>query len=222
MKKILMITATCIAFGAAAQQTKGQVSYDVFVTSDDPQSAAYVDQMKESTMELFFDEGKIRSELFLGDFMTTTTINRKENDSTLTLVDGMMGKIATKVTENDLDDERKLALSKRKIDLIEGETKEVMGYNCKKAIITTEDENETVVWYTEELLPTYRYGQYLYEEIPGVPLNIQLKWGTMNLELVAFEFSKKIKKAEEKFSMEIPKGYTFRSMEEMRKMRRGQ
>ncbi len=221
MKYLLSLISLVTVLSVTGQITKGQVSYDVIVTSDDPQSAAYVDQMKESVLELFFVDDKIRSELYLGDFMTTTVINHKGQDSTLTLVDGMMGKIATKMTLDDLSDEQRLALSKRKIDLVDGETKEVMGFVCKKAIITTEDEVETVVWYTDEIVPSFRYGQYLFEEIPGVPLNFSVNWGTMDLEMIAFEFKKKVKKPEQKFSMDIPKGYTHRTMEDMRKMRGG-
>lgn len=204
-----------------AQKTKGRVSYDVYMSSDDPQTSAYVDNMEGSVLEIYFGEGKVRTEMYMGDFMSTTSISAEGEDTTLTLLDGMMGKIAMKTTLDDLDDEQRLAYTERNVELIEGETKEIMGYTCKKAIVTTADEQESVVWYTEELVPDYRGGMYLYDEIPGFPLEMSTSWGKMNMKMVAFDYSKKLKKPEELFSMEIPKGYTLRTQEEMQQMRRG-
>ena len=202
------------------QKTKGQVSYDIIVSSDDPQTSAYVDQMEGSVLELYFDNNNIRSDMYLGEIMTTTNISHKGEDTTLTLLDGMMGKIAMKTTEEDMDDEQRLAMTERRIDLVEG-TKEIMGYTCKKALITGADDNESVVWYTDEIVPSYREGTYLFEEIPGVLLSMESQWGKMNMTMVAFEYKKKIKKADKLFSLEVPKGYTLRSVEEMKAMRQG-
>lgn len=213
----LFILGSLPVFG---QKTKGQVSYDIIVSSDDPQTSAYVDQMEGSVLELYFDNNNIRSDMYLGEIMTTTNISHKGADTTLTLLDGMMGKIAMKTTEEDMDDEQRLAMTERRIDLVEG-TKEIMGYTCKKALITGADDNESVVWYTDEIVPSYREGTYLFEEIPGVLLSMESQWGKMNMTMVAFEYKKKIKKADKLFSLEVPKGYTLRSVEEMKAMRQG-
>lgn len=202
------------------QKTKGQVSYDIIVSSEDPQASAYIDQMEGSVLELYFDNNNIRSDMYLGELMTTVNINQKGKDTTLTLIDGMMGKIAMKTTDEDMDDEQRLAITERRIDLVEG-SKEIMGYNCKKALITGADDNESVVWYTEEIVPSYREGTYLFEEIPGVLLSMESKWGKMDMTMVAFDFSKKIKKADKLFSTEVPKGFTLRTVEEMKAMRQG-
>lgn len=208
------------SFFVIGQKTKGQISYDIMVSSDDPQASAYVEQMEGSVLELYFGEDKIRSEMFLGDFMTTVNISQKGADTTLTLLDGMMGKIAMKTTLDDLEDEQRLAMTKRRVDLME-ETKDIMGYTCKKALITGADDNESVVWYTEDLVPAFREGQFLYDEIPGVPLSMESQWGKMKMSMVAFEYKKKIKNPEKLFSLEVPKGYTLRTAEEMKAMRQG-
>lgn len=220
-KFLFLILILSVSIASFSQKKQGRISYDINVSSDDPQTAAYISGMEGSILELYFGDDKIRSEMFLGDFMTTVSIMHKGNDSTLTLLDGMMGKIAMKSTLDDLDDEQRLAFTERRVDLIEGETKEIMGYKCKKAIITTPDEKEAIIWYTSEIVPDYRSGQYLFEEIEGVPLYIDSFWGNMKTEYVAFEYKKKLKKPEKLFDMEIPKGYTRRTMEEMNQMRRG-
>lgn len=217
IKAILGIAAMMLSFTAISQATKGKISYDVYVSTDDPAISAYVDQMEGSTLELTFADGKIRSDMFVGQMMTTTTVSHKGKDTSLVLLDGMMGKIAMKVTKNDMDEEQRLAYENRKIDLID-ETKEIMGYKCKKAIITSGDADESIVWYTEEILPTYREGQYLLGEIPGTPLEMSSKWGEMNLKMVAFEFKGKLKKTDEIFSTKVPEGFTLKTAEEMKKM----
>jgi GLPGLI family protein len=222
MKKIVFAFAIVALVGnVVGQKTKGQVSYDVFVSTDDPQASAYVDNMEGSILELYFGEGKVRTEMYMGDMMSTTSVSIDGNDTTLTLLDGMMGKIAMKTTLEDLDDEQRLAYTERDVELVEDETKEIAGYTCKKAIITTADEKESVVWYTEELVPAYRGGMYLFDEIPGVPLEMYSSWGKMDMKFVAFDYSKKLKKPEKLFSTEIPKGFTLRTAEEMKQMRGG-
>ena len=222
MNKLIFTTAVFFTavFSVFGQKTSGQVSYDVFVSSDDPQTQSYIGNMEGSILELFFHEGKIKSELFMGEFMTTTTISHENKDTVLVLLDGMMGQIAMKSTEDDMSDEQKLAMSKRDVELVD-ETKEIMGYDCKKAIVTGADDKEAVVWYTTEIVPSYRGGQYMYEDIPGVPLEINSSWGKMDLKMVAFEYKKKIKKPEKVFSLEVPNGFVLRTAEEMKQMRQG-
>lgn len=221
-KHSLLIVGLLVFFiqNANAQQKKGRVSYDIHFASDDPQTSAYIGQMEGSTLEIYFGEKGVRTEMYMGEFMTTINVMTEESDTSLTLLDGMMGKIAMKTTLDDLDDEQQLAISEREVELID-ESKEVMGYNCKKAIITTADDQESIVWYTNEIVPDYRSGQYLYEEIPGVPLQMEASWGKMNMTMIAFEYKKKLKKPEELFSLDIPSGYTLRTAEEMKAMRQG-
>lgn len=220
MKKTFFFAALALSFGSAAQISQGRASYDLVFSSDDPQTSAYVSQMQGSTLEIYFFGDKTRSEMSMGEFMTTINIMEKGRDTSLTLIDGMMGKIAMKTTENELEDEQKLAMSERRVDLVEG-TKEIMGYTCKKALVTTTDGNESVIWYTPEILPTHREGQFLIDEIPGLPLEMTANWGNMNMTCVAFEFSKKLKKPEQLFDTAIPDGFTLRTSEEMKQMRRG-
>jgi GLPGLI family protein len=220
MKRILVAAALVLSASTYAQINQGRASYDLKFSSDDPQTSAYISQMQGSTLEIYFMGDKSRTEMYMGEFMTNITLMEKGKDTVITLIDGMMGKIAMKTTENDLDDEQRLAMSERKIELV-NETKEIMGYSCKKAIITTTDGNESIVWYTPEIVPQYRAGQYLYEEIPGLPLEMSANWGNMSINCVAFEFNKKIKKPEKLFVSSVPDGYTIRTAEEMKQMRRG-
>lgn len=223
MKNKFLIIASILLLAniSWSQDTKGFIAYDVYVSSDDPSSSQWIDKMENSMLEMRFVEGKIRTDLFMGDFMTQSSISQKGQDTSLVLLDGMMGKIAMKVTEEDMDEKQKETYEVKNVELTD-ETKEVMGYTCKKAILTRVDDSELVVWYTDEIVPDFREGQYLYEEIPGVPLEMTSSWGKMDMKIVAYKFKAKVKKADEKFSLNVPDGFTLKTPEEMKQMRGGQ
>ncbi|WP_123776018.1 hypothetical protein [Brumimicrobium aurantiacum] len=220
IKSILATALMMVSLTTMAQIKKGTVSYDVYMSSDDPNVSAYVDQMGESTLDIHFTEFNIRTDLIMGSFMTNSTISEIDYDTSLVLMDGMMGKIAMKVTDEDMSDDQRAAFENVDVELVD-ETKEIMGYTCKKAYVTTEDENESVVWYTEEILPVYRKGQFLSEEIPGLPLEMEAKNGKMNMRMVAYKFKSKIKNEKEIFSLEVPEGFKIYTPEELKKMGMG-
>jgi len=208
-----------LAVAVFSQITTGKVSYDVYLSSDNPQMSAYIEQMESSLMEIFFDGGKTRNDFFMGEMSTTHTISIQGEDTTLVLMDNMyLGKVALKVTENEEDESGEYSFKVKSVELIDGETKEVAGYQCKKAVVTYDNDFSTEVWYTEEIKPEHRVGQYLFEEIPGMPLEMTGKNFGMDMKIVAYEVSNKLSKRQinSLFSLEIPKGYTLKTVEELR------
>ena len=216
LKAIIGTVVLFLSMTAFSQATKGKISYDVFVSSDDAAAAGMVSQAEGSLMELTFMDGKVRSDLFIGQMMTKSTIALQDADTSLILLDAMFGRIAMKVTENDIDEEGRLAYENRQVELID-ETKEIMGYQCKKAIVTVGDADETIIWYTEEIVPDYRKNEYLLEEIPGAPLEINTQWRKMDMKYVAYDFKEKLKKVDEIFSTNAPDGFVLRTAEEMKR-----
>ncbi|WP_107039022.1 hypothetical protein [Brumimicrobium mesophilum] len=215
LKAILGTVVLILSMTAFSQATKGKLSYDVFVTSDDAAAAGMLSQTEGSLMELTFMDGKVRTDLFIGQIMTKTAITLQDADTALILIDAMFGRIAMKVTENDMDEEDRLAYENREVELT-NETKEIMGYECKKAIVTVGGSDETIIWYSEEIVPNYRKNEYLLKEIPGAPLEMYTTWRNMDMKYVAYEFKEKLKKTDEIFSTEVPEGFTLRTAEEMK------
>src|SRR5699024_1066789 len=97
-------------------------------------------------------------------------ISQETKDTSLILIDGMRGKIALKSVRNDSTK----AKSEYKITNVEitGKTKKIIGFTCQEAILTLKDGDKTVIWFTPDILPAYRVGQFLNKEIKGVPLEI--------------------------------------------------
>lgn len=211
-----------IAFG---QVTTGKISYDVKLSSDNPQMTAYISQMENSMLEIYFVGDKSRTDFYMGEMSTTNTISSKDNDTTLVLLDNMfMGKVALKVTEDETEDNEMMNASKvRSVEIVEGESKEIIGYKCKKAIVTFENDFVSEVWYTEDIVPGLRGGQFLFDEIKGLPLEMSSKSFGMDMQIEAYEFKGKLSKKDiqQKFSFDIPKGYTLKTAEDLKKMQGG-
>lgn len=225
-KYYISIIAILFSTVIFAQETTGEISYDIDFSSDNTEAQPFLQRMENSSLTIYFSKGKLRSDMHMGDFMTTQTISIKELDSTMVFMDGMMGRIAMpsshkNISEEDEKNRQNMMLVSDNATLeFTSDTKKIIGYNCKKVIIKTED-SESEVWYTEDILPDYRVGQFFSEKIPGTPLEINTKTMGMDVKAVAYKFKGKLKKEDAIFSIELPKGYIIRTPEEMRQMSGG-
>lgn len=206
-----------------SQITEGKISYEVYVSSDNPQLASYVEQMENSQLDIVFTDENSRSELNMGGMSNNISIFNKASGASLVLMDNMyMGKIAMNLSkeeqEESKDSEQAQAFKVEEVSIVDGETKEILGHQCKKAILYMANGNESIVWFTEDIVPGFRADPYLFEEIPGLPLEMTSKSFGMDMKMVAYSFTDKLKKkqTDKMFSMEVPKGYTVKTMEEMK------
>lgn len=76
------------------------------------------------------------------------------------------------------------------------ETKEILGYTCKKAIarVTNEFgiEYESEIFYTEEIHGDYFHFDTPYREIPGIMLEYSMRIGPLNIYYQAQSVNKKL------------------------------
>src|SRR5690606_38120181 len=118
LKSILSLTVMIVSFTLFSQVNKGKISYDIYFSSDDPNTSAFAERMEGSVLEITFMGEMLRSDMYAGEMMTTSTVSHKNKDTSLILLDGMMGKIAMKVTDDDMDEEKRLAFENRQIELV--------------------------------------------------------------------------------------------------------
>lgn len=217
MKSFIVIILVILTFPIAAQIKTGEIIYDVYVSSDDPRTSAWMEQnMQNASAELYFTDGKTRTNMFLGSFMTQSSIHTNEKDSILILIDGMRGKYAMRVAKNDTSNKMMNAFKVENIDFTD-ESKKIIGYTCQKAIVTYKNGEKSEIWFTKEILPTYREGRILINKIPGTPLEIHSTWGgKAKMKMVAYQVKKKIKNAEEVFNFVPPKDFTLMTTEQLK------
>lgn len=199
------------------QLSEGHIVYDLKMESSDPEIEAQLAMVAGSTMEIFFKDDKTRIEMSIGSFQKTTTITNPDEGKSITLIDGMMGKMATEsdIEEMELDKEEEGDVE---VELFDDETKEVAGYTCKKAILIDEDGNETVFWYTDEINSVKNGGAMMSDKIPGMPLEFSVINPQVTMVMTAKEVNKKVKKPKVLFSTDIPGEYDIKDIDELQNM----
>lgn len=213
MKRILSTFIVCLLTAVTFAQTSGKITYDMSFESDNPDMAMATSMLQGSNMVLSFMPKKSRVTVNMGMLGTVTTISDMKKKKVLMLMEMMGNKIAS---EDEINSKEIDSLQgKQEVKLAE-ETKDILGYLCKKAIITTADGNEIVFWYTEELKADITGQKQFNAKIPGVVLEFSTIQNEMTVNFIATKVEKKVDKAD--FSMEIPDGYILKTPEELKMM----
>ena len=157
----------------------------------------------KSRTEMNIGMGK---QVFIVDYVAKTKV---------TLIDMMGQKYAIKQTSQDIEKEN--ADLPRGTVVITNETKNIAGYVCKKAIVTSnEDGVKTTfdVWFTDELGgKDANFDDPLYKDINGVMMEFVIKTPQISMKLSATSVEKKAI-ADKDF--EIPAEFTLTTKDELK------
>ncbi len=221
MKKIVLSVLVCACFTVSllAQINEGKMTYKIDFSSDNPDMQMAIGMMQGSTLDIFFTEGYTRADMKMGTMMNISTITSEKSGELLMLMSGMIGKNAIKSTIEEI--EKKNADKKPKTEIqITEETKNILGYDCKKAIVTDEEGGETVCWFTDKIVMSRKGQSYLNDEIPGAPLQFDMNNKGMKMTMTASAVETSLDKKAKKdiFNQAIPEGYKVMTMEELSKM----
>lgn len=142
----------------------------------------------------------------------TTVISDTESGAILMLQSTMGNNIAIRMNQEEIAKEQE---SKNvEVEYTE-ESKEILGYQCKKAIVTT-DGIDTEIYYTKELPSFSTNGQP--NGIDGFPMQTIVSNDYFTMTSTVSEIRKeKVKK----IKMEVPSDYKEMTMEELKKMQGG-
>lgn len=219
MKKHLQLLALFLGFTVVsfAQIKEGKITYDMTFASDNPEMAMGVQMMSGSKMSMSFMPGKSRADISMGMMGTMTTISDEKSKKVLTLMDMMGMKYAMESTTEEVEAEAG-EQPKPKIEITK-ETKEIMGYKCTKAIMTTETEEgpmPVTMWFTKDIDVFTGGQQYYNEDMPGFPMQIAVTQSGMSIDMIVTAMDKKVDK--KVFDMKVPDGYEVKTEEEMMMM----
>ncbi len=173
---VLFIVLLCSVGLNAQKAFEGQIKYAITY-----EGIGLNESMKSILpieMTFTLSENKSRSELKtgMGDQINIFDGNTK---TSINLMDVMGKKVAIKKASEELNLDRK-KYSDLKV-ILNDETKEIVGYNCKKATIEVNSadfngESSFIVYYTEDLGNTaINYGDPLFNQINGVMLEYEIK-----------------------------------------------
>lgn len=202
----------CVSFSSA--QFEGKITMKVEAV-ELPAEYQSMKSMFESTMTTWVKGKKSRTEATTSMTGTTITLNDVDKGESITCVDMMGQKMATKVTYDD--SKKNEAESTVKFEKQDG-TKTIAGFNCKKGLYVTEAngmKQEMEVWYTEEITNS----KADMREIPGMVMEINMSMQGIKMRYYVTDATKE-KVANKMF--EMPEGYRMVSQEELAKKLMGQ
>lgn len=219
MKKNLL-TALMIVFvfslltlNTDAKEFKGVITYKVSYPGAElnPQMKA----MLPKVMTYIISGNMARTEIELGGMGKQIEIINGNDHTTIQLFDMMGQKFYIKKSREEIEAEIEKD-EKAEVQLVD-ETKEIAGYECKKAIITVEvdgKKNSFNIYYSPELgSKDLNFDNNLFNQIDGVLMEFEFLEGNMSMKMEAISVKKKKIKSS---AFEIPEGFKETSEDELR------
>lgn len=210
---LLILFSASLLYG---QIREGSITYTLNISSPDNDKAT--EMMDGSLMTLYYKDGSSRSEVNMGGMMTMATISNANSDKVLMLMDVPMANMKY-ATLTNVEEAEKAPMTKMPDFKIryENETKTILGYTCKKAILEDDKGRESTFWYTQDILAHTGGQSYLHFGLGGIPLEYEILQQGMHIQFTATDLKKSIDpaRAASLFSMEVPAGYTLKSLNEL-------
>ena len=225
MKKIFSTIAffALTALSVSAQTNEGFVLYDMKIEGLPAEQAAMIGDMET---KVTFKNGKVLTEMTSMMFTNQTMIDEK---GMIMLMEQMGNKMAVKQTKEEMDKEAAKVKDKQPDPKIEytSETKTIVGYECKKAIVTVigkdKKEEKMDVWYSEKFANPNKdgkgKGQGFMKGLKGMPFEYAGGQGGMKFKMIAKEVSID-PVADSKFNLSTD-GYKLMTMEEIKAAQSG-
>ncbi|MEZ4937772.1 MAG: hypothetical protein R2799_09295 [Crocinitomicaceae bacterium] len=212
---IIAVFVTATAFvvkPASGPVSEYYVEYDVTFDSDDPQMEQAMPFLAGSVMKIFKNSKFTKTVFKTGTVSTQTTTIDNKTKKGIAVTESMMGNFYTMLDGEEDDKDPEVEIEKT------SETKDILGFNCTKYIVSGGAGGEIEVWSTTEI-----EGEFVSKWVPksgkmeGFPLQITVEMEQMSISMTAKDYKSEIPKSEE-FSLKPPKGYDEKSAEDIQKM----
>ncbi len=207
MKKFLIIAFFTISSLSYSQLTEGYFQYAIIVTPQDSsvETLQKIGLMFDSKMELYFTKYQSRLNFIMGTSNTNSIIVDQKKKIGLSLTSNPKGSYAVQLFEKDLVYNTKANDTSIKVKFLDDKSV-ILGFNCKKAILS-QGNTETTYWYTDEIKLDQSNQMIMNPSIPGFPLYFSTVADNVKMEYKASNYSYKVENPEEVFSLIIPQGY---------------
>ncbi len=212
-KTILLVTSSFICLSTQAQKnlSEGSLVYNITVEtgSAEPKMA---DMLDGATTTVYLKGNQSRTEMISG-LGSEATIYNATNGSGVILKDYSGQKLMITLTPQDWEKNNK------KFEGITfentGETADIAGFSCKKAIAKLKDGSTFTVYYTTDVNVSNKNYDYQFKTLPGLAVQYEMTNGKMKFK---FTLSKINYSVVPPAKFEIPKsGYRVLTYEETKK-----
>ena len=207
MKKITLFLAFSFSiFTGFSQLTEGYLQYNIDVQAVDTSLKAkqQAGMLRNSKMEIFFSQDFSRVDFEMGKMYKLSAVVNLKTNRTISLMSGAIGKLATRTLT--VDSTNMVEQPESSVELLD-ETKTILQYKCKKAILTVNGMQSTY-WYTDEIDVDISGQQISNSLIPGFPLEFYTVSEGVMMHFTASNIEFDLENKEELFYEDIPPGYT--------------
>ncbi|MCA0133823.1 hypothetical protein [Winogradskyella alexanderae] len=206
----ICVVATSVVLTAQEKITEGIITSKQTMTSSNPAMKQQFEMIGDIISTTYFKGAKSRGEISNPMSGNVVGIVDAESMSSLTLMDGPMGK-KYMMTKVDNVEELMKTMSVEKTD----ETKTILGYECTAYDITLEQQGMQIkmkMFATDKIQPVFSgENMALYEQVEGFPMMMTSTINQMGTDIIITTEVTEIKQVEvsdDKFDMTIPEGYT--------------
>lgn len=211
MKKLFSVCFLLIflALPVFSQLKEGYIRYDV--KFDNTEFSDQERAMLPTMSEMWFSGSKLLMRMPTAMGMETNILIR--DNEMMVLMDILGNKMAIKSSKSEMSGFSKSSKSYKLKTLVE-EKKTIAGYECKKAVMSSDDNEEMIVWFTDKLNVEGAW-YYQMEGINGCPMEFSTSSNGLTFKMVAVEI-KSDKPSDDLFV--VPAGYNVMTQAEVQKM----
>jgi GLPGLI family protein len=160
--------STLLVINAPAQQQRVVAECTVTYAISAEESNAdkdVIESLKASTKTVYIKANDSRSDLVSPTFTQSVLYNKSTGNAVI------LREIGTNKFMTQLDNAKWVAENKRydgmTVSLVAGETKTILGYECKKAVMQLKDGTSFTLYYAGNIVPSVKEFEYQFKDIPG-------------------------------------------------------
>jgi GLPGLI family protein len=210
---VIIALVMSASYDAIAQKpfSEGKIVYEI----------SYPDMEMDNSMaammpteQLVYVKGHMsRSDFSMGMGMSSSSITNAKTGEVIALTDMMGSKSAVRISGDDIKKAGETSKNGKPKVTLTNETREIAGFNCKKAVLTMESGTTLDIYYTDKITAKLS-GSTDFKEINGFPLEYAIEQSGIKMKFTAKSVSAE-KVADNLFA--IPSDYKVMTQEEMRK-----
>lgn len=172
MKKIFTIISLFVATVLLAQQrVVAECTVTYSISADSTTDATMQEVLKRSAKTVYIKGNDCRTDLTNPTFKQSTIYDKATGEAFILREFGN-NKVMTKFTKAEWQEINKnaegIALTPT------NETKNILGYECKKAILQTKDGGSSIIYYAIAITPSVKQFEYQFKDVPGLVLEYEV------------------------------------------------
>lgn len=210
---VLSLMVLLLSFNLQGKDFKGVVTYKI--TYPGAELTPQMQTMMPKMMTYYVKGDMAKTVIDMGNMGQQMQIMNGNSKTIYNLFDMMGQKFYTVTTKTEIEEELEKE-PEPQIDYID-EIKEIAGYDCKKAVITIDEngeKNSFLVYYNSELgSKALNFDNPYFNDIDGLLMEFEMLEGQFKMKLEAVEVHKKNVKDSE---FEIPEEFQEKTKEELR------